>query len=99
MSRKTGKVGGGGPRLVDRIAAGTRLHFEMSVRVFEGDNDEEMKKALITAIRLLEQEGLGGSVSRGYGKVQFLELKWGDENLIGSLGPRAAPGPALSLGG
>jgi CRISPR-associated protein Csm3 len=99
MSRRTGRVGRGGPRPVDRIAAGTRLHFEMSVRVFEGDNEEDMKQALVNAVRLLEQEGLGGSVSRGYGKVQFLELKWGDADLTGSLGSRETVGPALSLGG
>lgn len=99
MSRETGKVGGGGPRPVDRIAAGTRLHFEMSVRVFEGDNEEDMKEALISAVRLLEQEGLGGSVSRGYGKVQFLELKWGDDDLMASFGTREAAGPSLSLKG
>lgn len=98
MSRKTGKVGGGGPRPVDRIAAGTRLHFEMTVRVLVGDNEEEMKEALVAAIRLLEKEGLGGSVSRGYGKVQFLELKWGEEDLLPKLGPRDAGTPSLHAG-
>lgn len=97
MSRRTGKVGGGGPRPVDRIAAGTRLRFEMSVRVLDGDNEEEMQQALLTAIRLLEQEGIGGSVSRGYGKVQFLELSWGDKDITSELGERKDAGPSLTL--
>lgn len=96
MSRKTGKVGGGGPRPVDRIAAGTRLGFEMSVRVFQGDEEEEMRQTLVHAIRLLEKEGIGGSVSRGYGKVQFLQLFWGDTDITSELGPRTNEGPTLA---
>lgn len=80
MDRSTGKVAGAGPRSMDRIAAGTKLNFSMTIRVFEGDSEEDMKAAIAHAIRLLEAEGLGGSVSRGYGQVRFECLKWDGED-------------------
>jgi CRISPR-associated protein Csm3 len=76
MDRNSGKVGGAGPRSMDRIAAGTRLDFRVTVRVFEGDDEELFKGALLHAIGLLEKEGLGGSVTRGYGQVAFENLTW-----------------------
>lgn len=76
MDRSTGKVGHAGPRSMDRIAAGSRLGFSVTIRVFEGDNEKEMENALKHALRLLEAEGLGGSISRGYGRVKFQNLTW-----------------------
>lgn len=90
MDRSTGKVGGGGPRSMDRIMAGTALDFRLTVRVFEGDNEGEMKKAILTAIELLEKEGLGASVSRGYGEVRFENLTWDGAPMR----PAAAAAPA-----
>jgi CRISPR-associated protein Csm3 len=79
MDRSSGKVGRAGPRSMDRIAAGTKLGFSVSARVFEGDDEGQMKAALEKALTLLEAEGLGGSVSRGYGQVRFESLTWGGE--------------------
>ncbi|MBL1149292.1 MAG: type III-A CRISPR-associated RAMP protein Csm3 [Armatimonadetes bacterium] len=76
MDRSSGKVGQAGPRSMDRIAAGTLLDFRVTVRVLEGDDEGQMKQALAHALRLLEAEGLGGSVSRGYGQVKFESLQW-----------------------
>lgn len=76
MDRASGKVGQAGPRSMDRIAAGTKLDFQLTVRVLEGDDEEQMKTAIAYALRLLQKEGLGGSVSRGYGRVQFERLQW-----------------------
>lgn len=79
MDRTSGKVGQAGPRSMDRIAAGTRLGVSVTIRVLEGDKEDEMKEALAHALRLLEAEGLGGSVSRGYGQVKFEDMKWDDK--------------------
>jgi CRISPR-associated protein Csm3 len=79
MDRASGKVGTAGPRSMDRIAAGTKLDFRVTVRVLEGDNEEEMKATLAKALQLLEAEGLGGSVTRGYGQVRFEDLQWDGE--------------------
>jgi len=76
MDRAKGTVGGGGPRNMDRIIAGTRLDFRLTVRVFEGDEEDTVKSVLLHAFRLLEKDGLGASVSRGYGQVRFCTLTW-----------------------
>jgi CRISPR-associated protein Csm3 len=76
MDRSSGKVGKVGPRSMDRIAAGTQLRFEAALRIFEGDTEGHFKEALAHALRLLEADGLGGSVSRGYGQVKFSNLTW-----------------------
>jgi CRISPR-associated protein Csm3 len=76
MDRSSGKVGQAGPRSMDRIAAGTQLRFEATLRIFDGDNENVFKEALAHALRLLEADGLGGSISRGYGQVKFDNMTW-----------------------
>ncbi|MCL6623640.1 MAG: type III-A CRISPR-associated RAMP protein Csm3 [Fimbriimonadales bacterium] len=82
MDRKTGRVAQMGPRTMDRIMRGTSLLFECSARVYEGDNVDEMKQAFIHAARLLVNDCIGGSGSRGYGKIGFAELKFGNESIV-----------------
>lgn len=85
MDRARGTVGGAGPRSMDRIMAGTGLDFRLTVRVLEGDDESQMKAALLHAFRLLQREGLGGSVTRGYGQVRFEGLKWDGADLSAEL--------------
>ncbi|NUL81828.1 MAG: type III-A CRISPR-associated RAMP protein Csm3 [Armatimonadetes bacterium] len=80
MDRSTGKVGQAGPRSMDRIPAGAKLNFQVTVRVLEGDNEGHMKQALLHALSLLESEGMGGSVTRGYGQVKFEGLTWSEKS-------------------
>ena len=87
MDRAKGTVGGAGPRNMDRIMAGTKLDFRLTVRVLEGDDEAQMKAAIVHAFRLLEKDGLGGSVSRGYGQVSFEGLTWEGQDLTKELHP------------
>lgn len=71
------------PRTQERVPAGTEFELEISYRVFEvdGDNgqtDENNFNWLLHGLWLLTQDALGGSGSRGYGKISFLDVK--DEN-------------------
>lgn len=66
------------PRNTERVPAGAKFDFKLSVRVHD---EEDMLEPILTGLRLLELTGLGGSGSRGYGKIRFLDLKWGDEPL------------------
>lgn len=62
------------PRQTERVPAGAKFDFEMIYNVF----NEQDKKNLIqvfTAMNLLENDYLGSSGSRGYGKVEFKDLK------------------------
>jgi len=44
------------------------------MRVFDEDNKQELLKTVLSGLKLLELDSLGGSGSRGYGKVKFTEL-------------------------
>ncbi|HZT18956.1 MAG TPA: type III-A CRISPR-associated RAMP protein Csm3 [Dongiaceae bacterium] len=57
------------PRQTERVPAGARFSFRATLRVFEGD--PELMPVLLQGLRLLELDSLGGSGSRGYGKLRF----------------------------
>ncbi len=58
------------PRQTERVIAGTEFSLEMSYRIFD-EKDEENFKYVREAIKLLENDALGGSGSRGYGKIKI----------------------------
>jgi CRISPR-associated protein Csm3 len=59
------------PRTQERVPAGTQFNFEISVRLFNDDNAEEIIGLLRQGLELLQQDYLGASGSRGYGKVRL----------------------------
>lgn len=60
------------PRNTERVPATARFSFALSIRVHD---DEDLLPTLLTGLKLLEITGLGGSGSRGYGKIAFCGLK------------------------
>lgn len=60
------------PRSIERIPKGSAFAFEFIFSVYEGD--ENNLRGLFEAMRLLEDNYLGGSGSRGYGKVKFVNI-------------------------
>lgn len=60
------------PRFTERVIAGAEFDFRLSFKVL---GDENLLPMLTTGLRLLELDSLGGSGSRGYGKVEFRNLK------------------------
>lgn len=58
------------PRYTERVVAGTAFDFRLSLKVLDCDG-EDMRKTVLAGLRLLEFDSLGGSGSRGYGKVKF----------------------------
>lgn len=61
----------GGNRIQERIPAGAKFEMEVSIRVFENDDDGLFKQRLEEARKIVELEFLGGSGSRGSGKVKI----------------------------
>ncbi len=57
------------PRHIERVPEGAIFNFELVLNVYEGDEDhiERIKGAF----KLLDDDYLGGSGSRGYGKVKI----------------------------
>lgn len=63
------------PRFLERVVAGSYFNFEILYSIYDmgdgGKADHDNYKTVIESLRLLEHSGIGGSISRGYGKVEF----------------------------
>ncbi len=68
------------PRQMERVPAGAEFDFSMVFNVLEKEDLNRFRK-LIIAINLLEDDYLGGSGSRGYGRIKFSEFKVGVKSL------------------
>lgn len=62
------------PRQTERVPAGAQFDFRLSVKKLAGDSDE-LFTTVLQGLKLLELDSVGGSGSRGYGKVKFLNIK------------------------
>lgn len=67
------------PRFIERVIAGARFDFTLSLKVLAGD---DLLDTVLLGLRLLELDSLGGSGSRGYGKIKFAEMKLDDADLM-----------------
>ena len=65
------------PRHTERVIANSVFEGDITFRVFE-DDGKELIETLEKGIKLLEKDYLGGSGSRGYGriKVHFCDYEW-----------------------
>ncbi len=65
------------PRHTERVIANSTFEGDITFRVFEGDG-KELIETLEKGIKLLEKDYLGGSGSRGYGrvKIQLINVEW-----------------------
>ncbi len=66
------------PRPLERVIAGTEFNFELIYRIFDmndqGKMDEDLFKYVLDGLIYLQQDTLGGSGSRGCGKIEFVDL-------------------------
>ena len=87
MVRRTTGVGDN-PRTMERVAAGSIFRLKIELQVLDVDRNNAQKCAyggktvgdamvefVKVGLRLVEQTGLGASVSRGSGEVEFRDLK------------------------
>jgi len=80
IDRVTSRTKQGGLRQTERVPSGTVFNFEITLKRFEGDG-EEMLDLLLKGLRLLEMDALGGSGSRGYGRVKFENIAIDEETI------------------
>ena len=59
------------PRFTERVPADTVFAFSVSLKLFEEDEGEGLLETLLGGLKLLEMDALGGSGSRGYGRIKF----------------------------
>ncbi|MDR2503938.1 MAG: type III-A CRISPR-associated RAMP protein Csm3 [Deltaproteobacteria bacterium] len=67
------------PRQTERVPAGAFFNFRLSFKKLDGD-DEKLLDMALAGLKLLELDSLGGSGSRGYGKVAFTKLQIDGDN-------------------
>lgn len=63
------------PRQLERVPAGAVFRFEIIYNVFDDDREEEHLGTMRKALRLLEDDYLGGQGSRGYGRIEFRDVR------------------------
>lgn len=58
------------PRTIERIPAGIMFTFNFVYHINENYQEEDLQNMLL-CLKLIEKDGLGGNISRGYGQVKF----------------------------
>jgi len=86
IDRTTGTTKQGGLRQIERVSSGVEFDFDLSIRVFENDDKELFENTIKLGLKLLELDTLGGSGSRGYGKVKFYDISDNLDELIKKVG-------------
>jgi CRISPR-associated protein Csm3 len=61
------------PRNTERVPAGAKFVFRLSLKRLDNDGDD-LLETVLQGLKLIEYDSLGGSGSRGYGKVKFTGL-------------------------
>lgn len=62
------------PRQTERVPAGAEFNAEFIINVWDDDDEQALMTLFEKGIRLLENDYLGGSGSRGYGQIKFGEF-------------------------
>jgi len=60
------------PRFTERVPAGAEFDFHITYRVLDEDDKRFFDEILLKGIKLLTLDALGGSGSRGYGRVEVI---------------------------
>lgn len=59
------------PRFIERVPEGTKFRLLVTFKVLQEGDEELFENVLLKGLKLLEMDALGGSGSRGYGRVAF----------------------------
>ncbi len=55
------------PRQMERVPKGAKFDFNLTIRVFEGDSETQIRNWVDEGLKEIQKEGLGGSITRGSG--------------------------------
>lgn len=96
IDRITGQAN---PRTLERVPAGARFRVRLVMDVL-CEEDAPLFARVLEALRLLEDDALGGGGSRGSGRVRFsnLKLAWRDRAYYASGAPQKELGAGADLG-
>lgn len=66
------------PRFIERVPEGTKFTFLVTFKILQDGDDNLFDTVLLKGLKLLEMDALGGSGSRGYGRIAF---EFGDKTM------------------
>lgn len=69
ISRKSGTAKD--LRQIERVPAGIKFDFDIRIKILDEDDEEKLITMVKKGFELIESDYLGGSGSRGYGRVTF----------------------------
>lgn len=69
------------PRNIERVVRGAEFDFKMTCRILNQNERDAVKSLLLHGLSLLQADSLGGSGSRGYGRISFVDLRLNGEPL------------------
>lgn len=75
------------PRNTERVPAGAKFDFCLSVKVLDMKEEDALLDTLFIGLKLLEMDSLGGSGSRGYGRVKFHLINEDDQKKLNTTKP------------
>jgi CRISPR-associated protein Csm3 len=70
IDRITGVTVNGGLRQTERVPADALFDFKLGIKILD-DQEHAFIDTVLAGLKLLELDGIGGSGSRGYGKIKF----------------------------
>jgi CRISPR-associated protein Csm3 len=71
IDRRTGVAARGGLRSQERVPAGAKFELNISVRIFEDDNEKALLDFITQGLDMIPNDTLGGSGTRGYGWMEM----------------------------
>lgn len=70
------------PRHIERVVAGTEFDLNLTYKIFQLDNEKEENNQdetnwehVLMTLYLIQEDAIGGSGSRGYGKIKFEDIE------------------------
>jgi CRISPR-associated protein Csm3 len=79
IDRKSGTAGS--PRQIERVPKGAIFTFEIVYNIYDDNNKDKHLEEIKKALNLLKDDYLGGSGSRGYGKISFNDLHFKEKTI------------------
>ena len=76
INRKTGTAADRGLRTQERVPSGTKFKMNITLKLFEGDDEKKIIDFVKKGIDLLQKDYLGSSGSRGYGKIIITDMEF-----------------------
>lgn len=73
INRATGEAN---PRGIERVIPELSFDLDIVVRLFDNDDEDAIRDELMKGMEMLQKDALGGSGSRGYGKIKIEGFKW-----------------------